>query len=1050
MFWLIEFSNPFEPHTLNKTECASGCSILEIVVQINPKTKEFAYPTICILNGKPMLRATWQETILKDKDVISFIAVTGSEIVLAIIAVVLAVVSIAVALLMPVPKVNSDSTDSDPVYSLDGSGNQMRLSLPIEVNYGLNRIYPSYAARPYYEYQDNNQYQFSLLCIGQGVYDIAAVQIGDSPIANYTEASYEIIPPGEPVTLFPTNVYTSPEAGGQTLLGPNDPDYPVDTGGWTGPFVACPSGAKVITIEIDITLPQGLYSMSSSGSVGHYSISFEAQYRPIDDAGNPTGDGSFSELLTETLNMATVTPQRKTYSVPTDVGRYEVRMRRTTNSSTNAQIGNVLTWEGMRGWVDTTTNWGNVTLLAVKIQATNNLNNQTQQLINVIATRKLPIRNQITGVWSDPVATRSLVWAYVDLFRATYGGRITDDIFYDWDTLYALDTTYTTRGDHFDWTFRDADTVWDGATSIAQAGRGIPLITGSLISLKRDAAQTVPEALFNQENIIQGSFTWGIKLWGADEYDSLNVTYIEPASGYVAETLLCVLPGDSGDNPDTLQLIGVMDRTQAYHEGLYRLACNRYLRETFSFQTGLEGYIPTYGSLIGVSHDVPKWGQGGFVVNAEKDGNGGYQLWVSEPLKWTQGATHQIWLRAKNGSTLGTFVALQTQDEKQLSIGVVAGSPIDFQLDGLTEPMLFLFGPVGSEMKMVKVTSIEPQGQEAITISGVNNSEIPYSFDSVEAPSLENDFYVPIEPDLPIVDSVSIAQVTLSQTTVNISWPSAFGAKQYIVQTSYDNTNWTTQATTDQTSLLINALPGILYVRVAGINTGQGPYALNELGVGTIPGLVVTTDWTDIEWGISWFDVLSGEGYQVRVYDNTNPTSPVLKNTSNPAEADPRAFNYDYTQAVTDGNLVRKMLVQVDVKLDDNGTPTLTGNPASMAFTNSIPLPPTALTAVFSVMDSLGAHYTLGWTVPDEADLIRVKVWLSTDPDFDAATLTATYDYTAGSPGRTGIPTTYAALLDLDSNGHHPAYYFKVAVFDVWGNEVAANLSVIHEIPGDS
>lgn len=1043
MFWLIEFKNPFQHESLQKSQVPSGITIRQLADRLNGIGKEFEYPTICYLNGKVVLRAQWSEIVLKDKDILSFMAVQG-YIGALVAAIVLTVISIAISLLMPVPKVNQQQGAADPVYSLAGSGNQMRLSQPIEVNYGLNRIYPSYAARPYYEYQSNNQYQFSLLCIGQGLYDISAVQIGDSPIANYTEAEYEIITPGNPVTLFPTNVYTSPEAGGQTLLGPNEADYPIDEGGFTGPFVVCPSGAQVVQIEIDLAMPNGLYSMDSKGKVNPTSVIVEAQYRPIDDAGNPTGDGSWTDLLSpaqEAIQMATITPQRLTYSIPVTLGRYEVQMRRANDYVDSAQVGDTVVWDGMRGWINTTPSYGNVTLLAVRIQATNNLNNQTQQLINVIATRKLPIRDQTTGVWSAPTATRSIIWAYVDLFKATYGGRISDDVFFDWDTFYALDVIYAERGNFFDWTFNDSDTVWDAAQMIALAGRAIPLITGSLISLKRDVAQSVPVALFNQENILQGSFTWGLKMWGDDEFDSLLVTYVEPTTGYVAETVLCVLPGDAGDNPDTLTLSGVLDRTNAYHEGMYRLACIRYLRETFTFQTGLEGYIPVYGDLIGIVHDVPKWGQGGFIVNAVQTGNS-YQLWTSEPLTFTEGATHQVWLRSKNGGTLGTFVARQTQDEKQVVI--MTNEEIDFQLDGLTEPMLYMFGPVGQEMKMVRITDIEPQGLEAIQISGVNNSSIPYSFDNLEAPALEEDFFVPDVPDLPVVASVTLSQLNSTNATVNISWPSAFGAQQYIVQTSYDNINWGTAALTVNTSLLLAVQNGTFYVRVAGINVGQGPYATNDLDIGSLAGLNLTVPWDDVTWSINWLNVLNEVGWQVRVYDNTVPATPVLKNTTNPASTDPRTFTYDYPQAVTDGNLHRNMLVEVDVKFeaDDGSGPALSGTPASLALTNSIPLPPTGLTTGTPTLDSISAHYVISWTVPPAADLIRVKLWLSIDPNFDATVESPVYDFTAGSPGTSGIPVTTNIAIDLDSASGHVEYYYKVALFDVWGNEITTNLSV--------
>lgn len=38
------------------------------------------------------------------------------------------------------------------------------------VIYGRHKIYPDYAAQPYIEYRDNNQYFHCVYCVGQGAY----------------------------------------------------------------------------------------------------------------------------------------------------------------------------------------------------------------------------------------------------------------------------------------------------------------------------------------------------------------------------------------------------------------------------------------------------------------------------------------------------------------------------------------------------------------------------------------------------------------------------------------------------------------------------------------------------------------------------------------------------------------------------------------------------------------------------------------------------------------------------------------------------------------
>lgn len=1043
MVYIIESLNPYEPLSIKKTEVRAGATISDYVASQYPLTKEFPTPTICLYNGEPVLRKRWKSVVLNDRDVVNFVACQGWELVAAIVIAV--VVALAVTLLMPLPKVPGTTPESDPVYSLKGQGNSIRLGEPIECSYGRNRIYPSYASRPYYAYENNDQFQHSLLCIGQGEYDVDDVLIGDTSIDNYQEAFYEIVPPGEEVTLFPTNVFTSAEAGGQNLFGPNQDGYGVD--GWVGPFPSNPAGTQTYVIQVDMAFPKGLYWLGTRGDMFAITVQIEVQRRLIDDAGDPLGPW---ETLTDDPYFSetgiTTTPQRRTYSADVPLGRYEVRARRVNNFAEGTQYGNDVVWEGLRGWLQIEHDYGDITLLAVKIRATNNLNDRTQQLINVIATRKLPIR-AANGSWSEPTATRSIVWAFVDMFKAQYGGRIDSDSFFDWDTLLELDALYTTRSEFFDWCFRDPITVWDAARIIAQVGRAVPLLSGSLITMKRDGPLSTPVAMFNQENITEGSFEWSVKLWDLDEQDCLRIEYTDTTTGYKQETVMCILPGGTSNHPRDLRLEGVQSRAHAYHEGLYRLACDRYLRENVTFETGLEGYIPVYGDLIAITHDVPRWGQGGYVVNAVRGPGDDYDLWLSEPLVWEEDTEHQILLRAKNGDVYGPYIVQQTQDSMQVII--TSPQDIDFLLDGKTEPMLFMFGPVGEETKYMKVVRIEPQGKETIRVSAVNDAPIVHSFDSLTPPALEETPYAPIPPDLPEIDNLYLTAVDGTLQAVQVAWSAAFGATSYVVQTSIDGDNWTTRATTTRTSVTLAVEPGDLYVRVAGIGAGQGPWIQDVITIGAVSGLVIVTPWDALEWVATWFQTLNALGWQVKVYDNSG-MSPVLKRTEDLLITDPRTYTYDYTKATADANLVREMLLSVDVKFEaiDGSGPELSGTPTLLEVSNSIPLPVTSLGSAVDAVNPTSVDYELSWIVPaGQGDLHRIKIWVEPASGFDPSVATPVYDYTAPSPGAGVLPSSQIVTVPLDSDGEHAAYYWRVGIFDVWGNEISTNVSAEQTIP---
>lgn len=1027
MAFIIETPNPFQPFKdVKKHEHPGGISIRGWLEEEYPGFVEFPLPTVCVLNGKSMVRREWDHRI-EETDVVCFISFPSDPFTIIAIIIVVAVVALTIVTLQTStdPVTPGETPASDPVFSTSGQNNTVRLGEPIEVCYGRNRIYPSLAGRPAFEYIDNDQFQKAIYCIGQGEYEIIAIQIGDTSINSYQEVQYEVITPGNSVTLFPTNVVTSVEAGGHTLFAPNEPEYVAP--GWQGPFPANPPTTETTTIAIDLIYPKGLYYQDSNGQMQSIATVIQIEYRLIDDIGTPLG--AFTSLPTDpsaNFTAQTTTPQRRTITADVAPGRYEIRMRRTDTKIISFRAGNDVVWEGLRAWIDDEPDFGNLTLLAVKIRATNNLNNQTETKFNVIATRKLPIRDE-EGVWSEPVATRSLIWAYVDVMRNNYGGRIDDDVFFAWDDLLALDALYTSRGDYFDWIFRDAITVWEAAQSIAIVGRAVPLLVGSLLTMKRDGPLEIPVAMFTPENMIGGTFEWNVALWDRDEFDSVTVEYTDPTTGYLQETVTAALPGGTTDHPDTVRLSGCQDRTHAYREALFMIAKKRYLRESFTFDTGMEGMIPNYGDLIVISHDVGRWGQNGYVLQAVgESGSETFHLFLSEPLRWEETGEHQILLRGSKGEVIGPVTVTKTTADNQVIVTVPlesGGESIDFLTGGTKEPMIFLFGPVGNITKYLKIVKIEPKGGEAVSITAVNDAPIIHTFDELTPPPLNQVTYPPDVPDLPVIEHLYLSQIGFGGEILQAAWSAAFGAQKYIVQTSIDGEHWADRATITRTSIQLQADMGLIYVRVAGINNGQGPWISDSIALSVL--IDVVEPFVGTEFEIEWSQVSSADQYRIKVYDNM-ATFPVLKRTVSQTARD---FVHTYANAVSDGNVNRDILVTVEAL--DNAIVLAIGQ---IDLQNPIPEAPQALD--YQLVDDTGgdAVYRISWELPADSDLLEVRLWLESFSGWDPA-ITASVQ-TLG-PGDTD---TYVSI-PLDTDGSHSDYYFRVGVFDVWGNERTTNIS---------
>lgn len=1070
MAYIIETPNALQPLIgVRKHIHPGGVTIRQWLQMQYPGFVEFPDPTICMWNGQVAMRKDWDKEI-QPKDIVNFIGVVGYGLdIILVITLVVAVISIGLSLYLALtaPETPGEAPSSDPVFSTKGQSNAIRLGEPIECNYGRNRVYPSLASRPFFRYVNNDQFQFSLFCIGQGSYDIDTIQIGDTDINDFAEVQYEIIEPGDEMDLFRTNVFTSPEAGGQTLFAENEPEW-VPPLGSIGPFPVCPSGEVVNKIEIDLSYPRGVYHQSKKdGDMENQTVRVKFQKRLIDNAGNPLG--GFTTLFEDAFEAQTTTPQRRTISTSVTQGRYEVRGWNSGNISfqdpffgedgdsglarLDNRSGYTVVWESMRGFiVGNEPDFGDVTLLAVKIKATNNLNARTQERFNVICTRKLPVLDSSGGInFTTLVPTRSIVWAFVDVFRANYGARITDERFFDLAALEELDAFYESRNEHFDWTFRDPVTVWDAAKTIARCGRAIPQISGSIITMKRDGPLEVPVTLFSPDNMIKGSFTWDIKLWEPNDHDSLSVEYTDRQTGFKQEQVLCVLPDSNAttDNPEDLRIPGIQNRNHAYREGLYILAQQRYLRENFSFETGLEGYIPSYGDLVAVSHDVPRWGQSGYIVAVEDESNGIFNLFVSEPLRFEEsGQVYQILLRGKAGETIGPLDATETEDPKVVQVEIPEQSEdFDFLLGGTTEPMLFLFGVAGSEIKYGKIVKIEPQGGERIRLTVVAEEPIVHSFDELDAPDRDEPSIPPEIPDLPEISQLTLSQISSDLLIVQASWLAALGAQYYIVQSSTDGTNWKLEATTERTSLQFQTLPGLIHVRVAAVNNGQGPWIEEEIQMGLIAGLGIYNTWIDdLDWGIRWWPKVNADSWVIRVYDNTDPDFPVLKRTTTNTKDDLQ-FDYDYLLATTDSNLVREMLVKVDIVSlnDDTGDLEESGFPGELLLSNPIPAPAIHLGYEFIGEESGvdGFVYRLFWDNPPEVDLKKVKVYIAYEEMsvFDETMAQLVHQQTASSPGYLNVDQEAYVVIPMNSLGGHDAFFWWVVVFDIWGNEITSNVS---------
>ena len=926
---VFEFTNPFEPRKdFRSWEFPDGGSVWDYIRgAFGANFKEFEFPTICLVNGVPWKREEWDNDVPEGAAVSFVRLVQGIEaIIIAIVVVVVAVV-VAVALspaAVTPSAINGDIPEADPVYNLSGQKNQVKLNEPIECAYGKNRLWPTYAALPYNVYQDNEQFQFSLYCLGHGRFAVEEMRFEATPFQEFDDVEFEIVEPGGKLNLFADNVFTSSTVAGIELFGPNEKEFT----GWIGNYPANPPYTKTTRIEIDIALTSGLYYANDGGGLSELTVQATFQMRKIDDLGRAIGDwqplaftkktvqktvpwnqplpegatpvnngygqfkgmyfGPRSYTIEESIpyferTLATVTPQRYTLGADVPEGRYEVRAQRTNNKNTSHRAGNTVRWDALRAFFPSVREYGEVTLVAVKARASNNLNNNAAQRFNVIATRKLP--TFVDNQWTAPVSTRSPLWAFCDVFRSRYGGRLPDN-FLDLDYIQELAAEMEARSIYFDWIFDQRTTVWEAARSIARVARCVPMLDGSRITLVHDKPQVGVSFLFNQYNILAGSLTWSVKLVNVEEEDGYEIEYVDQQT-WKSETVLCLVGDDAGINPKLVKLPGCADRTRAYREGLFMRASDVYIRESIEFKTGMEGLLARYGDVIMVQHDVPSWGQGGLVKAIV-----GNKLILSDPVTFEPGAEHRILLRKKDGSAFGP-VACQAGST---DVEVIVNSALpDFYFDDVHERPGYLFGRANYEAKKCRIVDMRPESDDVVRIKAVTYDERVYAFDEEEPPAVGELPSSVLPEDRPVVKNFQVRQIF---GQVQLSWTPALGAVQYVIQQSGDGVDWTTLATTSQASHTLTVPNGTTYFRVAAQNVDLGPWQTWRGLIGrttppaNVTGLAVSAIASNLR--LYWTLTNTADRYKVTVFEPVTQRQLRRYYTENPP------VDYTAAQAASD------------------------------------------------------------------------------------------------------------------------------------------------------
>lgn len=796
-----------------------------------------------------------------------------------------------------------DAQVAKTAYFLGSQQNSIEKGAPIQVWYGRRRIYPALAAQPHVLIDNNEVYLHQLMCLTQGRLEIEQICIEKTAISNFSDVEYQVVEPFQDVTLFPDNVYTAPEvqdlkleglkSGSDMVVGYRKDIEVVRIGDiiddegipkglyeirttysyhraqpmWKGGYIATPLGVKTERLAIDVSLPRGLAKMDTqTGDALKQTIKFLAQARLIDDSNQPMGDWfnlsddstpylpentvvettqpninkkTTYEYLGASITASSIDPIMQTYFYKVPKGRYEVRFARMTPESDATSVSDEIHWIGVRSYMPSKRQYGNVTMLAVKMKATNNLNNNIARRINVLGTRILPVLNDTK--WEEK-PTRSIAWAAADILTNKEYGRGLKMSRVNLQELMRLDAVWNGRRDYFDGFFNTETNIWDALTRCVEVGRTKPVYIAGVIDFVRNEPKSLPTQMFTPENMVQDSFNIKYAFPKTGDADHVVVKYTDPISWDISE-VECALPASKKLKAAVLDFSAITSREQAWREGIHRAAMNQVQREFPNWQTEMEGLALGYGSVVLAAHDVPEWGATGEIMSLDSD-----VIECSNDLPWSQ--NNVIALRGRDGSVQGTYPIARINE----FTGRITGKP--YISDGYSEqPTHYIFGNTERVGKKLVVTSVMPDSDNKVTVGAVVYSDYPHQVETIETmPPL----VVPTGDDyaeMLVINWVKVSK-SLERNAFTVTSNLARGATKYEYQVAKLPTDTFTALYAGSSPIYTGPLPFGDKVRIRARAIGsasgewyvwQGEITEEVIEVPAAPAMVIThTDTTDL------------------------------------------------------------------------------------------------------------------------------------------------------------------------------------------------------------
>jgi hypothetical protein len=592
-----------------------------------------------------------------------------------------------------------------PTYSLSGGGNRARPYEPMPVIMGNHRVFPDAGAKPYTEFEGEDQYLYQVFDFGYNDVVLSEFKIGQTPITDFTGMTLEQSDGTGALTLFPANVDVIP---GAALT-------------FAASWIQRTSSPSATALAVEIT---GQQFRIFEGAVVPLQRSIEIEYRAV-GAGTwlPFWSGASEVLVWHNRRS----PVRQTFKITVASGQYEVRVRRTSADETEQSEVSELAWSQLRTYQPDTADYTGRKRIAMKIKASGQLNGTVDQF-NAIARAKCLAWNGSSWVTtnnSNP-AWWYLAWARGNyaLGRRVWGGGIADARI-DIESLKAFGAWCDSKALSFNGVFDQPQSVFDGLSAIALMGRGTVSWGGGKLSAVWDAPNLPVVAVFGMSNIQAGSFS--IDYSTEQLADEIIVNFINPDLDWQRDTLRVAVPGAASPpvRSRPVDMFGCTNKDMAGRNGNLYAANNAYRSRKYKWRSDFEAMPATRGDVMQLSHDLASLDYSGRFI----EGGNNTTLKLERTVPLYAG---------------GSFVVIVKPDQTFATYAVAGGTGTTNTLT-LTSPLGFnpwadaghppydykwLYGATATPGKKLKIDSIRPLDERTVELTAVDERTEYYASES--------------------------------------------------------------------------------------------------------------------------------------------------------------------------------------------------------------------------------------------------------------------------------------------------------------------------------